>query len=147
LLTAEDGTIQNADGFGSQCDDELVNHVFNGFTLAGRHRDGAVVLTGAEFALNEDVSTCPASTISSYVSIIGDYFLFMERVLPSSDCVELGNREAISKNSVSQGFTSDRTRPSFKAAAALVYAILLRRANRAYAGCCRCPKSRSGCGA
>jgi hypothetical protein len=56
LLTAEGGTIQNADGFSSQFDHELLNHMFNGFALVDRHRDGAVVLTSAELALNEDVS-------------------------------------------------------------------------------------------
>jgi hypothetical protein len=34
----------------------LLNHMFNGFALADRHRDGAVVLTRVELALNEDVS-------------------------------------------------------------------------------------------
>ena len=51
VLAAEEGTIQNPDGFSSQFDDELLNHMFNGFT-----RDGAVELTGSELALNEDVS-------------------------------------------------------------------------------------------
>jgi hypothetical protein len=30
----------------------LLNHTFNGFALVDRHRDGAVVLTSAELALN-----------------------------------------------------------------------------------------------
>ena len=46
--------VENADGVGFQFDDELRNHVLDGFLAVGDF-DGAVVFAGAEFALYEDV--------------------------------------------------------------------------------------------